>query len=161
MRPLKQQAHRQKQNAPRAFILSLTTKFKPPLPSVKKPPTRLEEIGIHKVADLLSADAKELSEQLETKWIRETIVKDWQDQARLVCEVAGLRGGHAQILVAASIKTSRSLAKMSGGELYSMMSLYCQTKEGLNLRACENLPDQQKVEAWIKAVIDHPRSVAA
>ncbi len=131
-------------------------------PSIgKKTADRLQRDGITTVADLLAANALDLSTQLNTGWIREKTIKDWQDQARLVCEVAGLRGGHAQILVAASIRTSRSLSKMTAGELHSMMVLYCQTKEGKNLRACESLPDQIKVESWIKAVIDHPRSVAA
>ena len=131
-------------------------------PSIgKKTADRLKRDGINSVADLLATDALDLSTQLNTTWIREKTIKDWQDQARLICEVAGLRGAHAQILVAANIRTSRSLSKMTSGELHSMMILYCQTKEGQNLRACENLPDQTKVESWIKAVIDHPRSVAA
>jgi predicted flap endonuclease-1-like 5' DNA nuclease len=126
-----------------------------------KTATRLERDGIITVADLLAADPLDLSMQLNTRWIREQIIKDWQDQARLVCEIAGLRGGQSQILVAAGVRTSRSLSKMPAGELHAMLSLYCQTKEGQNLRACESLPDRAKVESWIKATIDHPRSVAA
>ncbi len=148
------------ERAPR-FFLDLDDEIEK-APSIgRKTADRLEKIGIYKVADLLGSDPHEIAGQLDTKWIRGQIVRDWQDQSRLVCEVAGLRGGQSQILVAAGIKTSRSLSKMTAGELHSLMVLYCQTKEGKNLRSCENLPDRQKVEGWIRAIINHPRSVAA
>ena len=104
---------------------------------------------------------KNLSEQLKTKWITPQEVQDWQDQARLVCEIAGLRGGQSQILVGAGMRTSRSLSRMTPGELHALLTLYCQTKEGQRERACENLPELAKVEGWIKAVTEHPRSIAA
>ena len=131
-------------------------------PSIgKKTAARLQRDGINTVAELLRADALDLATQLNTKWISQQVIKDWQYQARLVCEIAGLRGGNSQILVAAGIKTSRAVARMQAGELYGLLSLYCQTKAGQNLRACENMPDKEKVERWINASIDHPRSVAA
>ena len=131
-------------------------------PSIgKKTATRLEKIGIITVADLLQADASEISEQLDTKWITKKEVTDWQYQTRLVCEVAGLRGGQSQILVAAGLKTARSISRMQPGELHALLTLFCQTKEGQNLRACESMPDKAKVESWINATIEHPRSVAA
>ncbi len=148
------------QRSPR-FYLELGDEIEK-APSIgKKTEARLQRVGIYTVADLLSADALDLATQLDTRWISKQILKDWQDQARLVCEVAGLRGGNSQILIAAGVKTSRAVARMQAGELHGLMSLYCQTKAGQNLRACENMPDKQKVESWIKAVTEHPRSVAA
>ena len=131
-------------------------------PSIgKKTAARLQRDGINTVRDLLNADALDLSTQLNTNWTTQQVIKDWQDQARLVCEIAGLRGGNAQILVAAGIKTSRAVSIMQAGELRALLSLYCQTKSGQNLRACENMPDKAKVASWIKATIVHPRSIAA
>ena len=148
------------ERAPR-FYLELNDEIEK-APSIgKKTAARLQRDGINTVAELLRADALDLSTQLNTNWISQQVIKDWQDQAKLVCEIAGLRGGNAQVLVAAGIKTSRAVARMKAGELHALLSLYCQTKAGQNLRACESMPDQEKVERWINACIDHPRSVAA
>ncbi len=153
-------APKSKERAPR-FYLELSDEVEK-APSIgKKTAARLEKIGIKTIEDLLTTNAKEMSEKINTKWISEKEVNNWQYQSRLVCEVAGLRGGQSQILVAAGIKTSRSLSKMQSSELYALLSLFCQTKEGQNLRACESLPDKTKVESWINACIEHPRSVAA
>jgi predicted flap endonuclease-1-like 5' DNA nuclease len=130
-------------------------------PSIgKKTAARLMKIGIETVDDLLKADPRDISSAVNVKWISAQEVENWQKQARLVCEIADLRGGHAQILVGAGIVSSRSLALLSGNELLSMMKLYCHG-EGKNLRACERLPELARVEGWIKSVIEHPKSVAA
>lgn len=143
------------------FYLDISDKIER-APSIgKKTAARLERDGINTVAELLAADPLDLSTQLNTRWTSEQVIKDWQDQSRLVCEIAGLRGGNAQILVAAGLKTSRSVATMNAGELHALLTLYCQTKDGQNLRACESVPSKEKVESWIKAAIEHPRSVAA
>ena len=153
-------APKSKERAPR-FYLELDDEIEK-APSIgKKTAARLQRDGINTVAELLRADALDLSTQLNTNWISQQVIKDWQDQAKLVCEIAGLRGGNAQILVAAGIKTSRAVARMKASELHALISLYCQTKAGQNLRACESMPDKEKVERWINACIDHPRSVAA
>ena len=153
-------ANKQTKREPR-FYLELSDDIEK-APSIgKKTAARLQRDGINKVADLLHADALDLSTQLNNNWTSQQVIKDWQDQARLVCEIAGLRGENAQILVAAGIRTSRAVARMQAGELYALLSLYCQTKAGQNLRACENRPDREKVESWIKACIEHPRSIAA
>jgi hypothetical protein len=130
-------------------------------PSIgRKTAARLEKIGVETVDDLLKADPRDISSAVNVKWITSCEVGKWQKQARLVCEVADLRGGHAQILVGAGIVSSRSLALLSGNELLSMMKLYCHG-EGKNLRACERLPELERVEGWIRSVKENPRSVAA
>ncbi len=131
-------------------------------PSIgKKTAARLQKDGINTVAELLAADPLDLSTQLNTRWITEKTITDWQDQARLVCEVPGLRGGQAQILVAAKIRTSATLTQMKVSELQTLISLYCQSKEGQNMRACENIPDETKIKSWIEALNTPSRSLAA
>ncbi len=159
-RPSVKAAPVREEKAPR-FYLELSDNIEK-APSIgAKTAKRLEREAVLTVADLLAADPADLSTRLNTRWISEQVIRDWQYQARLVCEVAGLRGGHAQILVAAGIKTASALSGMEFGEVHAMMSLYCETREGKNLRACESLPTRDRVENWIRATIEHPRQVAA
>jgi hypothetical protein len=53
-----------------------------------KTATRFQEIEMHKVRDFLNADAEATAKKLNTRHITATVVRDWQDQSRLMIDVA-------------------------------------------------------------------------
>ena len=64
--------------------------------------------GIKTVRDLLKADPAVLAVLVDARSITTEVLTDWQDQARLVCTVPGLRGTHAQLLVGAGYRDAEA-----------------------------------------------------
>lgn len=79
----------------------------------------LEDAGIETIEDLLIADAVEILDYIDGGDLNATEIADWQDQARLMMSVGGLRALDAQILVAAGIRTSAGLAAASADDVFS------------------------------------------
>ena len=71
---------------------------------------RLGTVGVTTVADFLEEDADQLATMLGQRSITGRQLKDWQDQARLVMDVPGLRGTHAQLLVGAGYRNAEAIA---------------------------------------------------
>ena len=62
------------------------------------------------VRDLLKAEPAALSVLVNARHITSETIAGWQDQARLVCTVPGLRGTHAQLLVGAGYNSGDAIA---------------------------------------------------
>lgn len=112
---------------------------------------RLIQAGIASVGDLLAADPLDLATRLDARGIGEGQVRDWQDQARLLCEIAGLPARFAPPLVAVGIRTRRAVADMSAGEIRALLVLFCQTEPGQKLHGCQALPTIEEVQTWVAA----------
>ena len=67
---------------------------------------RLHPHGISTVRDLLKAEPAALSVLVNARHITSEVIAGWQDQARLMCTVPGLRGTHAQLLVGAGYNSA-------------------------------------------------------
>ena len=72
---------------------------------------QLNAAGIDCVDDLLKAHPIALAARLDDRHITEQTITDWQDQARLVCTIPGLRGTGAQLLVGAGYRTPAAMAR--------------------------------------------------
>ena len=71
---------------------------------------RLDPLGIKTIRDLMRAEPAALAVCSTPATSRPETIADWQDQARLVCTVPGLRGTHAQLLVGAGYRSADALA---------------------------------------------------
>ena len=78
-----------------------------------------EDAGIETIDDLLIADAAEILDYIDGGDLTAPEIADWQDQARLMMSVGGLRALDAQILVAAGIRTAEGLAAASADDVFS------------------------------------------
>ena len=107
--------------------------------------------GINTVADLFAADPGALAEALDVAHIRAKTIAEWQDQARLVCEIPGLRGTHAQLLVGAGYRDLRRIAKAEPRELSTDLLRYIQTADGQRILRSGGGPDLEKIHSWVKA----------
>ena len=112
---------------------------------------RLKAVGLETVADLFAADPGALAEQLDIAHIRAKTIAEWQDQARLVCEIPGLRGTHAQLLVGAGYRDLRRIARTEPREVSTDLLRFIQTAEGQRILRSGGAPDLEKIISWVKA----------
>ena len=112
---------------------------------------RLEKVGIVTVDDLLKADVDEIADQLNVRHIKPGVLRDWQDQARLVMEVPGLRGTHAQLFVGAGYRTTEDIALAEPADVMTAMLSFAQTRDGQRLLRDGAAPDLERITTWIKS----------
>ena len=110
---------------------------------------RLSALGIARVSDLLAAAPAELSERLDDRRIDAATIADWQDQSRLMIEVPGLRGGHAQLLVGAGFRTHAALAEADAQELCAKVLAFAATPEGRRILRDGDPPDVARIKGWL------------
>lgn len=115
-----------------------------------KTAARFEAIGINSVAGLLEADPEETARAIATRHITAKTIVDWQHQARLVCTLPGIRGGHAQLLVGAGLTSIEAIAETDPGEAMAAILKFAQTSAGQSVLRDGQPPDLEKVHAWVQ-----------
>ncbi|MEO0619171.1 MAG: DUF4332 domain-containing protein [Pseudomonadota bacterium] len=119
-------------------------------PSVgPKTALRLNKIGIVTVSDLLSADPEATAAALKVSYIRPALVRNWQDQARLQCDVPELTGTAAQLIVGCEVRSASELAETDVAALTELVAEYAMTSEGLRLLRDRPAPDAEKIAEWV------------
>lgn len=113
-----------------------------------KTAARLEQIGIETVEQLLAADCAVSVSRLRQRWINKELFEKWQQQARLVCDVPGLRGNDAQLLVEAGITTAQDLEDTDGETVLQLLTDVSATKEGQRILRDGQPPDAAEVDRW-------------
>lgn len=111
---------------------------------------RLYAVDIATVKDLLAADPVQLRERLATRHITTQTITDWQDQSRLVMTVPGLRGTHAQLLVAAGYRTPSVIGDADPIELSASLLKVASTAEGQRFLRDGPAPDLERIRSWIE-----------
>ena len=114
-----------------------------------KTAARLEQVGISAVADLLDADPAALAGRLDVRHVKPQTIIDWQDQARLVCDVPGLRGSHAQMLVGAGYRSAAAVAAADPQALCAAVLRFAGTADGQRLLRDGPPPEPARIEAWL------------
>jgi predicted flap endonuclease-1-like 5' DNA nuclease len=112
---------------------------------------RLTPHGVKTVRDLMRAEPAALAVILDTRHITAETIADWQDQARLVCTVPGLRGTHAQLLVGAGYRSAEAVAEVDADKLCADVLAYAASKEGQRLLRNGDPPDLEKIKGWLAA----------
>lgn len=125
-----------------------------------KTAARFQQIGIYKVRDFLDAAPDLTAEKLATRHIPASVVRDWQDQSRLMINVAGLRGHDAQILVASGIRDRSALSQAEVTALLERVRQTAITTEGKRILRSGAVPDREEVTEWISAA-QQPRTANA
>ncbi len=114
-----------------------------------KTAARFTPLGIRTVRDLLELDADTVAAQLKVRHISADVLRDWQDQARLVCTVPWLRGTHAQLLVGADYRSADELAKADLGDVFAGILRFASTNQGERVLRTNPPPEREKVATWL------------
>lgn len=115
-----------------------------------KTASRLEQVEIVTIGDLLSADPDATAQALNVRYIKGGTLVDWQDQTRLMVEAPGLRVLDSQILVGAGIRNAEDLAKASATKVLTAATSFLDTPQGARvLWGGDNNVDKNEVEHWI------------
>ncbi|PPD29590.1 MAG: hypothetical protein CTY20_06095 [Hyphomicrobium sp.] len=105
--------------------------------------------GIRTVAEFLAADPDATVAKLGARHITAEVIVEWQDQARLVMAIPGLRGGHAQLLTGAGFRTVTEIATAAPDVLCSKILSFAVAPEGQRILRDGNPPDVEKIKSWI------------
>jgi hypothetical protein len=112
---------------------------------------RLTPHGIKTVRDLIEAEPAALARLLGNRHIMPETIADWQDQARLVCTVPGLRGTHAQLLVGAGYRSADAIAAADAAKLCADVLAFAASTNGQRLLRNGDPPDIEKIKGWLEA----------
>ncbi len=102
------------------------------------------------VQQFLDADPDATAAALATRHITPKTIIEWQHQARLVCTLPGIRGGHAQLLVGAGLTSIDAIADADPGEAMAAILRYAQTSAGQSVLRDGQPPDLEKIHAWVR-----------
>ena len=112
---------------------------------------RLYPHGIKTVSDLLRAEPAALAVLVDNRHITPETIADWQDQARLVCTVPGLRGTHAQLLVGAGYRSAEAIAAAEADKLCADVLAFAASRTASALLRNGDPPDIEKIKGWLEA----------
>ena len=122
---------------------------------------RLYRIGVMTVEDLLSRSAASIVADLKLTKVDASIVRQWQQQAELVCRVPMLRGHDAQLLVAAGITDAAGLAKCEAKSLLKRIDPVANSREGKAIIRGGKNPDLAEMNEWISNAQQQRELIAA
>lgn len=108
------------------------------------------EIGIFTVGEFLDAEPEELAPELEPHGLIDTeTLREWQHQARLVMDIPGLRGTHAQLLVGAGYLDAAAVAAANEADLAAAVLRFAASPEGQRILRKGEPPPAEKIKGWI------------
>ncbi|HBE70701.1 MAG TPA: hypothetical protein DDW52_21360 [Planctomycetaceae bacterium] len=112
---------------------------------------RFAKIGIDTIGQFLDRPADQMRLQLDTSWITESLLTEWQDQAQLVCDLPLLCGYKAQLLVAADCRASAQLASSQLEDLHIRIREVCHSIDGQRILRSAKPPTKPDIASWIDA----------
>ncbi len=121
---------------------------------------QLEKAGVHTVSDLLAANADTLAAKLANRHFDGPVIREWQQQAMLMCDIPKLRGGDAQLLTGVGVTDARQLGLQSVDELFAKIKAFAATPAGERILRNGKPPMKEEVAGWIDAA-RQPRHLAA
>ena len=77
------------------------------------------------------------------------VIRSWQRQARLVCQVPQLRQHDAQLLVGSGFPRAEQIAEMKPEDLLARVTAYAATPAGERIVGEHARPDLALVTKWI------------
>jgi hypothetical protein len=108
-------------------------------------------IGVYTVGDFLECDPIKLADDLDDSRFDSETLTDWQDQARMVIDIPGLRGTHAQLLVGAGYRTAEAVAEADPAILSAHVLKFAATSAGRRVLREGRPPDIEKIKGWVDA----------
>ncbi|MCC7250814.1 DUF4332 domain-containing protein [Hyphomicrobium sp.] len=110
---------------------------------------RLAPLGIKTVADFLAASAYLTADSLRSRTVKAETIFLWQDQCRLMMDIPGLRGGHAELLAGAGYRTAEGLAAAEETKLCADVLAFAATPAGQRILREGAPPDIERIRGWL------------
>jgi predicted flap endonuclease-1-like 5' DNA nuclease len=121
---------------------------------------KLQQVGIPCVEVLLEHSPSDIVALLETSTITVEEIRAWQQQARLMCQVPGLGGHAALMLVACGIASPEQLAEADPAHLHQAIVRFVATPTARRLLRPLHPPDKRTVREWVRWAV-HSRPLRA
>ncbi|MBL8811337.1 MAG: DUF4332 domain-containing protein [Planctomycetaceae bacterium] len=118
-----------------------------------KTASRFQEIGIRSISEFMNADVNDMAAKFNSRQFSKDVLRDWQDQSRLMLTVPGLRGHDAQLLVAAEIRNRDDLSRADAEQLLYSLDTIVESSEGRRILRDSAPPDLAEVRSWISGAI--------
>lgn len=112
---------------------------------------KLAPLGIKSVADLLAASAYLTADSLRSRHVKAETILLWQDQCRLMLDVPGLRGTHAELLAGSGYRTADRLAEADEVALSADVLAFAATTAGKRILRDGQPPDIERIKGWLAA----------
>lgn len=112
---------------------------------------RFYACGLNTVRDLLIADPDRACVALNIKQLTPELFRIWQSQAQLCCDIPGLRGHDAQILVACGYRDVAAVAAADHDSLTKAAIAIVSSPAGQRVLRGSNPPDADEVAFWIQS----------
>jgi hypothetical protein len=90
-----------------------------------------------------------MAEAIKARGFDAETLRLWQQQARLVMDVPGLRGTHAQLLVGAGYLDAASVSAASDADLAADVLRFSASAEGQRILRKGEPPSSDKIKGWI------------
>ncbi len=110
---------------------------------------RFASFGVKTVSDFLDLSPDAIATKLADRNIDGSLVEEWQYQALMVMEVAGLRGTHAQLLVGAGYLTAEAVGLADPVQLSADVLKFATSTDGKRVLRDGNPPDIEKIKTWV------------
>ena len=110
---------------------------------------RFARIGVATVDDFLALRPSVAADGIDARHITAETIRQWQDQAKLVCRIPGLRGHDAQILVGCNYRHPNQIAQADPDAVLAKVEPYIQTRAGQWVVRSGKAPDREEVAGWI------------
>lgn len=114
-----------------------------------KTAARLEAVGIVTIADLLAAAPAQLASRLADKRFSAAEITSWQHLSRLVMDLPGLRGTHAQLLAGAGYVSAQTVAEAEDDDLVQRVVDFAISPAGSRILRDGASPDRAQILAWL------------
>ncbi len=121
----------------------------------------LNRAGVQTVAHLLQRGAAELAENIADRSVTAETIVGWQQQSRLMCAIAELRGHDAQLLVACGFTSVEAVAEATVSEIEAKIVPFAATKPGQRMLRTSAAPDRDEIAQWVAFVREQRHSRAA
>lgn len=112
---------------------------------------RMVPLGIKTVADFLAADPAAVANGTKARYMTAEAIALWQDQCRLMLDIPGLRGTHAELLAQSGYRTADAIAGAEADKLCADVLAFAATDTGRKLLRDGAPPDIERIKGWLAA----------
>lgn len=115
---------------------------------------RMAPLGIKTVSDFLAAEPAAVAAGAKSRYITAETIALWQDQCRLMLDVPGLRGSHAELLAQSGYRTADTLAAADAEKLAADVLAFAASSAGRRLLRDGAPPDIERIKGWLAAATE-------